>query len=111
MHKILLLLIIIIILFCLLFYFCRKLCNKIYLHNLYQEYQNNEFRNFLPRTSLGNNTIPFLEEIFKSRELYLNDSKISKKYIQFIRPINKKNIKEDILNQIHLFMKKIIKKR
>ena len=51
---------------------------------------NYELRDILPRISLDNKTVPSLEEIFNSRQLYISDSKISKKYIKYIRPINEK---------------------
>ena len=49
-----------------------------------------KFGDNLPRTSLGNNTIPSLDEIFNSRILYISDAKISRNYIKYIRPIDEK---------------------
>ena len=49
-----------------------------------------EFSNILPRTNLNNsNKIPTLNEIFNSRELYINTNNITNKYINYIRRINK----------------------
>ena len=53
-----------------------------------------EFKDVLPKISLDNNIIPSLEEIFNSRILYINDANISKKYINYIRPIDEEEEKK-----------------
>ena len=42
----------------------------------------------IPRTSLNNNTVPYLYELFNSRELFIEEKKMTRKYIEHIRPIN-----------------------
>ena len=72
-----------------------KILNPFYHINNFIDYSirnslSYEFRDFLPRISLDNKTVPSLEEIFNSRQIYISSTKISKKYIKFIRPINEK---------------------
>ena len=52
-----------------------------------------KFKNFLPRINLNESSIPNIKEIFESRELYIGDTKLTKDYINYIRPndLNKKN--------------------
>ena len=48
-----------------------------------------DFIDILPRTNLSSNSsISSLEEIFSSRELYINSNNITNDYINFIRKIN-----------------------
>ena len=78
-------------------YLCYK-NKKYYIVNsvikdekILEYYKNNNcsgFEDLLPRTSLNNNTVPYLYEIFNSRELFINNNKMKRKYIEFIRPIN-----------------------
>lgn len=44
----------------------------------------------LPRITLKKNNIPTLKEIFKSRQLFINDANLTNEYIRFIKPINEK---------------------
>ena len=46
------------------------------------------FEDMIPRTSLNNNTVPYIYELFNSRELYIEEKKMTRKYIEYIRPIN-----------------------
>ena len=46
------------------------------------------FEDMIPRTSLNNNTVPYLYELFNSRELFIEEKKMTRKYIEYIRPIN-----------------------
>ena len=54
------------------------------------------FNNILPKVKLNDTKIPNKTEIFKSRELFINDSKLTKEYINFIRS---QNFKEQNINQ------------
>ena len=47
-----------------------------------------KFLNILPRINTKNNVPSCLEDIFTSRELFINDSDLTGDYIKFIRPIN-----------------------
>ena len=44
----------------------------------------------LPRITLNKKYIPTLKEIFKSRQLFINDANLTNEYIRFIKPINEK---------------------
>ena len=46
------------------------------------------FNDILPKISLENNSIPSIEDIFNSRELFIYDTYLTRDYIKFIRPIN-----------------------
>ena len=89
-----------------LFYeFIFKFKRNIYFRTSYHHINNSinnsaikllhdEFKDVLPKISLDNNTFPSLEEIFNSRILYINDANISKKYINYIRPIDEEEEKK-----------------
>ena len=49
------------------------------------------FDNILPKINLNTSEIPSIDDIFKSRELFIGDSKLTKEYINFIRPKNLNN--------------------
>ena len=60
--------------------------------------QINNFKNILPKTNLSyTDSIPSLEEIFSSRELYINANNLTNDYINYIRKINQ--TEEDIYSQ------------
>ena len=55
------------------------------------------FNEMLPKINFENKTIPSLEDIFNSRILYISDTKITREYIKYIRPINE--IEEEKYNK------------
>ena len=58
-----------------------------------------DFQELIPKINLESNTLSTdINELFKSRRLYINDKNISNDYIDFIRPINQKE--EDKYNQV-----------
>ena len=62
--------------------------------NYNQNYIPNEMLAMLPRIKLGkDNKKVNINQIFKSRRLYITDKNITKKYINYLRPINE--IKEN----------------
>ena len=62
--------------------------------NYNQNYIPNEMLAMLPRIKLGkDNKKVNINQIFKSRRLYITDKNITKKYISYLRPINE--IKEN----------------
>ena len=73
-----------------------------------------KFIEILPKISLKKNNFPNLKEIFKSRELYINDADLTNEYIRFIKPVDeneekkftKKGKEKDII-----FDEKMFKKR
>ena len=48
----------------------------------------NDFDNILPKIKLNDSRIPTKTELFKSRQLFITKSKLTKKYINYIRQIN-----------------------
>ena len=70
----------------------------------YQKQQNknysmNDFIDIFPKTnSIDNNVITSLDELFKSRRLFINDKNITNEYIRFMRPINQ--MEEDKYNKV-----------
>ena len=49
-----------------------------------------KYQNMLPHLNYENNNIPSsIEDIFKARQLYISDVKITSDYIRYVRPINK----------------------
>ena len=59
--------------------------HRIYYNNILKI---DDFLDILPKINLTENKNPTLKEIFKSRQLFINNKSITKEYIQFIRPIN-----------------------
>ena len=56
-----------------------------------RNYSNSDFNNIFPKLNYeGDMNIGNLNELFESRELFINDNNISNEYIRFIRPIVKK---------------------
>jgi len=53
-----------------------------------------KFLNILPRINTEKNLPSSLEDIFNSRELFINDSDLTGDYIKFVRPINKSEEKQ-----------------
>ena len=47
-----------------------------------------KFDNILPKLNLNTSEIPNIDDIFRSSELYIGDSKLTKKYIKYIRSKN-----------------------
>ena len=47
-----------------------------------------KFDNILPKLNLNASEIPSIDDIFRSRELFIGDSKLTKEYIKYIRPKN-----------------------
>ena len=68
------------------------------------------FKELLPRISLENNKVPSLDEIFNSRILYISNTKLTKNYIRYVRPINnnfeEKNSKKEKIISSKIFKKK-----
>jgi len=99
---IILLLILLLLLFYLFFaYFNNKNINS------------KKFRKYFPKISLDNNTIPSLNDIFNSRELFIPESNLTREYIKYIRPINeteeekyKKNYSKKAINFSQIIFKK-----
>ena len=60
--------------------------------NLNEKYL--KFLNILPRITTQKNVPSCLEDIFNSRELFINDSDLTGNYIKYIRPINKTEEKQ-----------------
>ena len=62
------------------------------------------YRDFLPKTSISQDKkITNLEEIFKSRQLYIDDVNLTNEYIHYIRPINEteeENYKKKIYENV-----------
>ena len=57
--------------------------------NIYVNYEN-EFIKIIPHTNFEiNNKTQNLKDIFKSKQLFINNSSLTKEYINFIHPINK----------------------
>ena len=56
-------------------------------------FYDNKFDKILPRINLNISEAPNLNDLFKSRKLYISDTKLTKEYIKYIRPKNltKKN--------------------
>ena len=54
-----------------------------------------EFYDILPKINLeNNNNTNYLQDIFNSRELFINDKDLTGEYIKFIRPINEEEEKK-----------------
>ena len=68
------------------------------------------FKELLPRISLENNKVNSLDEIFNSRILYISNTKLTKNYIRYVRPINnnfeEKNSKKEKIISSKIFKKK-----
>ena len=47
-----------------------------------------KFDDILPKINLNTSEIPNIDDIFRSSELYIGDSKLTKEYIKYIRPKN-----------------------
>lgn len=60
----------------------------------------NEYEDVLPRIKMNCSCPPNITEIFKSRELFINDSKLTKEYINYIRS---KKFNETFPNETSLF--------
>ena len=68
--------------------------NKIYEDIEFTSiFYDNKFDKILPRINLNISKAPNLNDLFKSRKLYIPDTKLTKEYIKYIRPKNltKKN--------------------
>ena len=59
-----------------------------YNNNIFKIKFNTNFNDILPRINLENKTIPSLDEIFNSRELFIPAENLTGDYIRYIRPIN-----------------------
>lgn len=70
----------------------------IFFTNGSLKYKSN-FYNILPKVKLNDNKIPNLNEIFKSRELFINNSKLTREYINYIRSHNFKEKNINIYNE------------
>ena len=68
------------------------------------------FKELLPRISLENNKVPSLDEIFNSRILYISNTKLTKNYIRYVRPINN-NFEEKYSKKEKIISSKILKKK
>ena len=58
-------------------------------------YNNDKIYDILPRINL-NKRNKNLTDIFESRLLYIDDTNLTKEYIHFIRPLNRKSVKPNI---------------
>ena len=72
-----------------------------------------KFNGILPKINLQQDNFTNLKEIFKSRQLYINDADLTKEYIRFIKPVNeneerkfKKKEKKNISNLMIIFSRK-----
>ena len=66
-------------------------------HN--KNYSMNDFIDIFPKTnSIDNNVITNVDELFRSRRLFINDKNITNDYIRFMRPINQ--MEEDKYNKV-----------
>lgn len=72
--------------------------NLVFLELNKKKYKPN-FDNILPKLNLNEDKIVNKSEIFKSRELFINDSKLTKEYINYIRDKNFQDINIKILNK------------
>ena len=59
-----------------------------------RQLNNNIFSNILPKINLSDNNIPELNEIFRSRIIYINELNVSSDYIHYIRPIDEREEEE-----------------
>ena len=60
------------------------------------KYLQNDLSNYihiLPKTNSRGDRIPTLNEIFNSRELYINNANLTENYIQFIKPTKEDDYK------------------
>ncbi len=53
-----------------------------------------KFIEIIPKISLDNKNFPNLKQLFKSRQLYINEANLTNEYIRFIKPINEKEEKK-----------------
>ena len=85
-----------------------------YLSEMFLKKKIIKFIEILPKISLQKHTFPNLKDIFKCRELYINDTDLTDEYIRFIKPVNeneekkyqKKGKEKDIKFNEKFFMKR-----
>ena len=58
-----------------------------------------DFKEIIPKINFDGGELLFISELFKSRKLFINDANITKKYIHFLRPLNKQDEYREIINQ------------
>ncbi len=79
-----------IIFFLIIIFSYKKNCNSNYPNKNTYVFNENEFMNILPKTNFEiYNISQNLNQIFKSKQLFINNSSLTKEYINFIRPVNK----------------------
>ena len=80
-----------------IFFFFKNIFNSYFIYNKPNVNNKTNFNDIftkinyddiLPKISLKNNSIPSIEDIFNSRELFIYDTYLTRDYIKFIRPIN-----------------------
>ena len=79
-----------------------------------REKKSDNIEDILPRISLKNVTIPSLDEIFNSREIYIPESYLTGKYIKYIRPINETEelvYQKELPKEKNIISPEIFKKR
>ena len=59
-----------------------------YFSNLILKKKLLKFNGILPKINLQQDNVINLKEIFKSRQLYINDADLTNEYIRFIKPVN-----------------------
>lgn len=78
------------------------------------KYLQNDLSNYihiLPKTNSRGDRIPTLNEIFNSRELYINNANLTENYIQFIKPTKEDDYKGRHFENIILDDEKILLKK
>ena len=102
----------VIIFFLILIFSYNNKCNCKYPNKNLYVYNENGFMNLLPKTYFEiYNVKQNLNKIFKSKQLFINNSSLTKEYINFIRPINKEEeikydkerLKEEIRFNLNYF--------
>ena len=79
-----------IIFFLILIFSYKKNCNCNYPNKNAYAFNENEFMNILPKINFEiYNISQNIDQIFKSKQLFISNSSLTKEYINFIRPINK----------------------
>ena len=69
--------------------------NNVFFKSSQKQPNINNFIELIPISNLDDNkNITSLEQIFKSRRLYINDNNITNEYIRFFRPINENEEKK-----------------